>query len=79
MKCDFNPNDFIKVPGFIPISELPDVLDMEGDSVVMRAGTLDDGTPLFEVFRRGKQTHPYPSAFWECCAQFYEDAFDSDE
>jgi hypothetical protein len=57
---NFNPSDFVKVPGYIPLSELPQVLDLEGDSIVVRVGALDDGTPLFEVFRRAQVIeHPF--------------------
>lgn len=46
-----DPNLYQKVPGLFALSELPQALDLEGDSVVSRVGSLEDGTPLFEVYR----------------------------
>src|SRR5689334_21350215 len=68
---DFNLAHFVKVPGYIPLSELPEVLDMEGDSVVMRIGTLDDGTPLFEVFRRKEMALCPPDDIPNCKDNHY--------
>jgi hypothetical protein len=45
---------FNRVPGFFSSAELAEVLDFDGDTLVCRAGALVDGTPLFEVYRRGR-------------------------
>lgn len=43
---------FCKSTQLHSVSELPEVIDLEGDTILIRIGPLDDGTPLFEVFRR---------------------------
>lgn len=52
-------NDYIRLPGLFRRWEIQHVVDADADFNIEAAGSTEDGTELFSVYRRERPTHTH--------------------
>ncbi|GEL75655.1 hypothetical protein [Myxococcus virescens] len=52
-------NDYVRMPGLFRRWEFQHVVDAEADFNIEAAGSTEDGTELFSVYRRERPTHTH--------------------